>query len=135
MARPSKATPALKDAILERLTESESLRQICSDEAMPNRSTIARWLEEDEDFATKYARVREMQADFMDALVLDTADKCTVETAAADRVKIAAYQWRAAKLKPKVYSDKLDLTSGGEKIGLPAEIEASRRRAASGNEA
>lgn len=39
----------------------------------------------------------------------------------------------AQMLKPKTYGPKLDLTSGGEKIGLPAEIEAARRRSA-GNE-
>lgn len=38
----------------------------------------------------------------------------------------------AQMLKPKTYGPKLDLTSGGEKIGLSAEIEASRRRAADG---
>jgi hypothetical protein len=37
---------------------------------------------------------------------------------------------QAQMLKPKTYGAKLDLTSGGEKIGLSAEIEASRRRAA-----
>lgn len=130
--RPTLATEKLKDGILERLTESESLRQICKDEGMPDRVTIIRWLESDEDFAAKYARAREMQADFMDALVLDTADACTPETAPADRVKIAAYQWRAAKLRPKAYGDKLDLTSGGEKIGLSAELEAARKRISSG---
>jgi hypothetical protein len=39
----------------------------------------------------------------------------------------------AQMLKPKTYGPKLDLTSGGEKIGLSAEIEAARRRSA-GNE-
>lgn len=38
----------------------------------------------------------------------------------------------AQMLKPKTYGPKLDLTSGGEKLGLSAEIEASRRRAAEG---
>lgn len=34
----------------------------------------------------------------------------------------------AQMLKPKTYGPKLDLTSGGEKIGLSTEIEAARRR-------
>lgn len=38
----------------------------------------------------------------------------------------------AQMLKPKTYGPKLDLTSGGEKIGLSAEVEAARRRAAGG---
>lgn len=36
----------------------------------------------------------------------------------------------AQMLKPKTYGAKLDLTSGGEKLGLSAEIEAARRRTA-----
>ena len=42
----------------------------------------------------------------MDDLILDTANDCTAETAQADKVKISAYQWRASKLKPKVYGDR-----------------------------
>jgi hypothetical protein len=37
---------------------------------------------------------------------------------------------QAQMLKPKTYGPKLDLTSGGERIGLSAEVEAARRRAA-----
>lgn len=35
----------------------------------------------------------------------------------------------AQMLKPKTYGPKLDLTSGGEKLGLSTELEAARRRA------
>jgi hypothetical protein len=55
-----------------------------------------------------------MQADLMDDLILDTAGSCTAETAAADRVKIGAYQWRASKLAPKKYGDKVALVGGGD---------------------
>jgi hypothetical protein len=37
---------------------------------------------------------------------------------------------QAQMLKPKTYGPKLDLTSGGEKIGLSAELEAARKRSA-----
>lgn len=37
---------------------------------------------------------------------------------------------QAQMLKPKTYGPKLDVTSGGEKISLSAEIEAARRRVA-----
>jgi hypothetical protein len=66
-----------------------------------------------EGFATNIARAREMQADYMDDLILETANGCTGETAAADRVRIAAYQWRAAKLRPKVYGDKVQTELSG----------------------
>jgi hypothetical protein len=47
----------------------------------------------------------------MDHLIQATADQCTPETANADRVKISAYQWRAAKLMPKVYGERLDINA------------------------
>jgi hypothetical protein len=68
---------------------------------------VLRWLEEDRDFATKYAYAREMQADLMDDKILEEAERTNELNAAAQRVKIAAYQWRAAKLKPKRYGDKV----------------------------
>ena len=42
----------------------------------------------------------------MDDKILTVANECTPETAHADKVKIAAYQWRAAKLAPKKYGEK-----------------------------
>jgi hypothetical protein len=112
--RPSVFTEALADEICGRLSDGESLRRICEDAGMPNRRTVLRWLEADEAFASKYARARESQADLMDDLILDVAECCTPETAAADRVKIGAYQWRAAKLAPKKYGDKVDVQHSGQ---------------------
>lgn len=115
--RPSLYTPEIEDYILEALMNGASLRQICETEGMPNRGTIIRWVKEIPDFAAKYAHAREAQADIMDEKILEEAEKVTPETAAAARVKIDAYKWRAAKLKPKVYGDKLQQEHSGE-VGL-----------------
>lgn len=120
--RPSPApfTPKLADALCERLSLGESLRAICASKDMPNRSTVMRWQDENADFAAKCARARVWQADHMDDLILETANACTPETAVADRVKISAYQWRASKLQPKKYGDKVTLDGDGQggPIGL-----------------
>lgn len=87
--------------------DGKSMRQICDEPGMPNRSTVLRWMEERPDFASKCARARELQADLMDDLVLEEAKTCTNDNAQAARVRIAAYQWRAAKLAPKRYGDKI----------------------------
>lgn len=108
--RPSAYTKKLAETICSRLIEGESLRQICSDDAMPHRTTVMRWQGDNPDFATKCARARESQSDLMDDLILDTAKACVPETAQADKVKISAFQWRAAKLAPKKYGDRLALT-------------------------
>jgi hypothetical protein len=108
--RPSIYSDELAELICKRLIEGESLRKICADEGMPDRSTVVRWLADPDhaEFCQQYGRAREAQSDLMDDLILDVANSCTAETAAADRVKIGAYQWRASKLAPKKYGDKLE---------------------------
>jgi hypothetical protein len=104
--RPSLFSDDLADEICIRILEGESLRRICSEDRMPSRSTVLNWLDEREDFCAKYARARELQADYMDDLILEAAEETDEDNAAAQRVRIAAYQWRAAKLKPKKYGDR-----------------------------
>lgn len=132
--RPSSYTDAIAEEICDRLINGESMRSICRDEHMPDRATILRWLDANEEFAARYARARTMQADFMDDLILDTANATTSETAAADRVKIAAYQWRASKLAPKKYGERTTQTiEGGDKpleVREVSQTEIARRLAA-----
>jgi len=113
MGRPSIKTPELIEAICDAIADGRSLRSICDDDGMPSTQTVRRWLDEDEDFVAKYARAREAQADVMDDKILIVADACTSENAAAARVKIDAYKWRASKLAPKVYGDKQQLEHSG----------------------
>jgi hypothetical protein len=108
--RPSLYSLKLVEEICARIADGESLRTICDDDTMPDRATVLRWLAAHPDFAAKYARAREAQGDAMDEKILAVADACTNETAAADRVKILAYQWRASKLAPKKYGDKIEHT-------------------------
>ena len=122
--------------ICDLLMDGVSLRSICGLEDMPGRTTVFRWMDENPDFASRYARARMLQADLMDDLILETANACTPATAQADRVKISAFQWRAAKLKPKVYGDKAEVAMTGpnggpvqsERVIIPVSdpIEAAR---------
>lgn len=131
MARPSAFTDELADRICAAMLEGRSMRQVCEEDGMPHRSTVLRWMSENEDFATKCARARAMQADIMDDLILEVADNCTPETAQADRVKIAAYQWRAAKLQPKKYGEKVELEhSGAVKVEKVERVIVDPKKAA-----
>lgn len=60
----------------------------------------------------------------MDAKVDRAAEATTPENAVAQKVKIDAYKWRASKLAPKRYGDKLDLTSDGQPIIPPPMSDA-----------
>jgi hypothetical protein len=105
----SSYTEELAAEICERIADGESLRSICALPGMPHRSTVLVWLSAYPDFQSLYAQARVAQADYMDDLILETANSVTPETAHAAKVKISAYQWRAAKLKPKVYGERLEV--------------------------
>ena len=110
MARPSKFTQEIANEICERISEGESLREICKSDKMPGRTTVGEWLESNNDFRSKYARARELQGDHMDDKILTAANDClkgTIDPQCA-RVAIMAYQWRASKLAPKKYGEKIE---------------------------
>lgn len=66
----------------------------------------------------------------MDERILEIADNCTPESAPADRVRLSAYQWRAAKLKPKVYGDKVQTEVTGADGGPIETVELTPQQAA-----
>jgi hypothetical protein len=111
--RPSIYTPELAEKILARLEKGESLVQVCASDEMPGLRTVMRWSKENSEFGTEYAHARDAQAEIMDDKILTTAEEAEKDPAGA-RVKIEAYKWRAAKLAPKRYGDKIDVTTGGD---------------------
>jgi hypothetical protein len=98
-------TEELAEQILDRLAAGESMVQICKDEDMPGLRTVMRWAKENEAFGIGYAHAREAQAEVMDDKILNAADAANAVNAVAQRVKVEAYKWRAAKLAPKRYGD------------------------------
>jgi hypothetical protein len=39
------------------------------------------------------------------------------------RLKIDTFKWQLGKMKPKVYGEKLDVTSGGDKISININVD------------
>lgn len=114
MARPSyEWTPDVEDEILKRIANGEAIRNICGvdrDEWLPSWDTFRKRLANDSEFAAQYAHAREAQADIEFDAIRQIADEATPENVAVARLQIDARKWRAGKLRPKVYGDKLDLT-------------------------
>lgn len=130
--RPSLFTKEKADVICERIADGESLRTICDDEDMPSKSTVFKWLNEDEGFSDQYRRAREAQANSVFDDILSIADdgrndwmekknadgECigwneNGEALRRSQLRIEARKWMAGKLKPKKYGDKLDLNVSG----------------------
>ncbi|HEL5580141.1 MULTISPECIES: terminase small subunit protein [Stenotrophomonas] len=147
MARPSKYSQQLADAICDLLVDGKSLRTICSTAKMPSRSTVIRWLAENEAFRNQYARARELQADTLAEEILDIADKAVLgerlkkdgkgkvlERQTGDMVErsklmIDARKWYAGKLQPKKYGERVALDHGVQD-NLANQLRAARERAA-----
>lgn len=110
MGRPSSYSEEIAEKIFDRLIQGESLRRICRDDSMPSYSSVMRWQNSSVDFESKCARARILQADLMDDLILEEAEKCDETNFQAAKVRISAYQWRASKLAPKKYGDRMQHT-------------------------
>lgn len=114
-------SPELADLICGLLAEGKSLTFICKADQMPALRTVFQWLRIHDQFAHNYARAKVESADALFEDILDTAND--VYTGKLDpnagRVVIDAKKWAASKLKPKVYGDRIDVTSGGEKLPAP----------------
>jgi hypothetical protein len=100
-----------KDLICREIAEGSSLKAICARHDVPSRETIYQWLADDSAFSDKYVRAREDQADFYADEIIDIAD--TEPDANKARVRIDARKWKASKLQPKKYGDKVDLNLSG----------------------
>jgi len=123
--------PETRDEILKRIADGESLRAICSDGGMPDRSTVENWLQDDADFSAKYARAREAQADGIFDGMADIEARVSVGDLRPDaaRVVLESQRWRAEKLKPKVYGSKTSVEVSGS-LHLKSDEELDREIAA-----
>lgn len=105
--RPSDYTPALADAICERIAGGESLRAICRAEGAPGLRTVLDWLGRHEDFRAKYTRAREAQGDVLALECIEIIDATPANDLALEHAvrRVETRQWLAAKLRPKVYGE------------------------------
>lgn len=114
VGRPTLYSEKLVDEICNRLSNDESLRNICSDPSMPERVTVMRWLTKYPDFVAKYMRARDTQADnvFEDMSNIEQRVLDGELDPNAARVALWSKQWRASKLAPKKYNDKTMIVGG-----------------------
>ena len=101
-------------AICQRIAEGALVIAACEAEGVAPR-TFRQWSTEPE-FLPLYARAREEAADALADEALEVARGSVPERAASDRLLVDTLKWTAAKRRPRTYSDKMDLTSDGEKL-------------------
>lgn len=134
--RPTDYTQELADKICEQLALGYSMRTVCKAEEMPCPATVFSWLRKYPEFLEQYTRAKEEATDALADEITDIADdgsndwmeinkggyKMTVldrEHVDRSKLRIETRKWIMAKMKPKKYGDKVDVTTNGKDLPSP----------------
>lgn len=137
--RPSEYTLETAQAVCSRIAEGESLRMVCRDKAMPDKTTILRWLGRYEEFRTQYAESKEMSQEAVAEEYFDLLDEeppkkpdGSFDAAAVSWYKNRAdgRKWYLSKIAPKKYGDKIQTEHSGSIDLAPKTDEELKARAA-----
>lgn len=101
-------TETIANTICDRLANGESLKAICSDEDMPSRSTVIRWINANEAFETQCAHARDEGVEVHMDRLHDIAEQVLTGAITPEQGRVVAnsIQWLIMKLKPYKYGDK-----------------------------
>lgn len=127
--RPPKADlddPEMVERICALLVSGIGIAEICKADDMPAESTVYCRMADDEEFRRRIARAREAQQEAEIDRTITMADAATAEDWQVVKLRIWARHWRAAKLAPKKYGDKVDLNVGGQNGDNPLVTEVRR---------
>jgi len=111
-------------------------RERAGKRARMHATTILRWIESASERVKMYEDAREMQADAYFSEILQLSNEKipltifgSFDSAAVQdkKLRLEALKYIASKLAPKRYGEKLDLTSGGDKIPPMSPQQADAR--------
>ena len=149
--RPSLYTKELGDLICEQLAQGNSLRTVCKAEGMPDISTVFRWMRIYLGFCEQYTRAKQEASDALAEEIQDISDDGTNdwmlihkgkdyvpvlnrEHVERSKLRIETRKWIMAKMKPKKYGDKLDMTTNGKDLPTPIYNGKSVKQESDGQE-
>jgi hypothetical protein len=132
MAYSKEQIDTIFNIICQRIINGESVKSILRDKDMPSTQTFWDWLKNDKIKSNQYARAKEIMAErmFEDIILIadGTDDDIYVDengieqtnhnVIQRDRLRIDARKWNLSRMFPKKYGEKIDMTSGGEKISI-----------------
>jgi hypothetical protein len=119
MARPSEYDFELCKEICEEIAVGGNIMQVLdSNNTYPSWSTFRRWKRDNEELRTLYINSQQDKAealekemdDYRSMLLAKEIDASTYNTL------VQTLKWKMSKYYAKMYGDKTDITSGGEKI-------------------
>lgn len=137
-----KYTPSQREMlfkkVIKELQKGRFLRQILEDDGMPSRTALYDWLDKDEKYQERYARAMELGDEVLFEETLEVArtpmEGETVEYGPKGttikrgdmlghrRLLIDTIDKVLARRNPRKYGNKIDVTSGGDPLAVPAII-------------
>jgi hypothetical protein len=115
----------VRETILAELEKGRSLLSICKDDGMPNRATVQRWQNDDEDFDAAVTRAREDGYHYLAEQARIKAQ--TTDDAAKGRLAFDADRWYLGKLSNAFSDNKPQKHDHSGEVGLKViEIQFGR---------
>lgn len=136
MARPTLRTPELEIAIVTRLGDGETLKKICADESMPDRSSVYSWMRESPEFLAIFRQAKEDAAHSvwdealevsrgLPIIVDHEGEKVTVRVdmalVARNKLLVNTLTLCAEKLLPRTYGPKIAIGGADDLPPLVAD--------------
>lgn len=125
--RPTDYSPEMADRILKKLSEGESVSQICLASDMPNRSTVFLWSATHKEFSDRYLLalkgVGQICVDQLDDALRDM--KQGITDPVVGKIEIDTLKWKAGKFYPRMYGDKQQIESKNENTNINVDVPLS----------
>lgn len=103
--------------IIDEVKNGSNIKDACK-KAKIDFTTWSRWKEENEVVYHLYVKAREDKAEGLESeidRIMLLLEQDQISPAAAN-VLIQTLKWKLSKFYPKMFGDKIDVTSGGEKV-------------------
>ena len=135
--RPTDYNQEIAEEICVRISTGEPLVRICKEDGMPHLATVYRWLSRFNEFSEMYAKAKDQAADTLAEEIQDLADQMPLQKIDKDggtsfdsayiqwmHLRVDARKWVAAKLKPRKYGDRVELTGNKDNpLHINAQVE------------
>lgn len=125
--KASLANPKVVSKLCDAIASGEGIAKICKRKDMPSAAAVYLRMASDPEFSTRIARARAAQQDAEVDAMIEMADRATEKNWQVVRLRIWARQWRAAKLAPRKYAEKLEL-AGKVEFPFASALDAARKR-------
>lgn len=115
-------TDELIERICDEIASGNGIRQVCAEDWCPSEPSIYRRMATDPEFAERIGKARAAQQEREIEECVHMADEATTEDWQVVKLRIWARQWRASKLAPKKYGDKLQLGGADDMPAIKSSV-------------